>query len=394
MSAWPLVPLRKVIEPVDRPESPTPGRIYRQIGVKLWGEGAYEREPLEGSATRYSRLFRTELGDVIVNKIWARNGSVAVVTQDLVGCYASNEFPMFAPRRDQVEPQWIHWLSKTPGFWGKCDEQSRGTSGQNRIRPERFLDIEIPLPPLDQQRQVVARIEELAEKIKEARRLRRQAAEETGALRGAGSLDILRALGRHRAIGDVCMVIDPNPSHRYPSYADDGVPIISSSEFEGEDDIVWQRARRVPGAFYEETLGRFSILPGDIIFSRKGKVGYARAHPAGLRLAMTHTLCILKPNRDLIDPRYLLHVARSPLFVDQLISTMNPNVGVPTLGLGVIRESLVPVPSRSEQQLVVAKLDALQAEVRALTEVQAETATELGALFPAILDRAFRGELV
>jgi len=39
------------------------------------------------------------------------------------------------------------------------------------------------------------------------------------------------------------------------------------------------------------------------------------------------------------------------------------------------------------------ELDALPAEVDALKRLQAETATELDALLPAILDRAFKGEL-
>jgi hypothetical protein len=41
----------------------------------------------------------------------------------------------------------------------------------------------------------------------------------------------------------------------------------------------------------------------------------------------------------------------------------------------------------------VAELDALQAEVEALKLLQAESAAELDALLPAVLDRAFRGEL-
>ena len=39
------------------------------------------------------------------------------------------------------------------------------------------------------------------------------------------------------------------------------------------------------------------------------------------------------------------------------------------------------------------ELDALQAEVDALKRLQAETVAELDALLPAILDRAFKGEL-
>ena len=53
----------------------------------------------------------------------------------------------------------------------------------------------------------------------------------------------------------------------------------------------------------------------------------------------------------------------------------------------------IPVPPLAEQRRIVAELDALQAEVDALKGLQAETATELDALLPAILDRAFKGEL-
>ena len=41
----------------------------------------------------------------------------------------------------------------------------------------------------------------------------------------------------------------------------------------------------------------------------------------------------------------------------------------------------------------VSRLNALPAEVDALKRLQAETALELDALLPAILDRAFKGEL-
>ena len=53
----------------------------------------------------------------------------------------------------------------------------------------------------------------------------------------------------------------------------------------------------------------------------------------------------------------------------------------------------VVAPPLAEQRRIVAELDALQAEVDALKCVQAETAAELDALLPAILDRAFKGEL-
>ena len=48
---------------------------------------------------------------------------------------------------------------------------------------------------------------------------------------------------------------------------------------------------------------------------------------------------------------------------------------------------------RAEMSVWGKSMDALQAEVDALKRLQAETAAELDALLPAILDRAFKGEL-
>ena len=53
----------------------------------------------------------------------------------------------------------------------------------------------------------------------------------------------------------------------------------------------------------------------------------------------------------------------------------------------------VPLPPFPEQRRIVAELDALQTEVDTLKRQQAETAAELDALLPAILDRAFKGQL-
>jgi len=53
----------------------------------------------------------------------------------------------------------------------------------------------------------------------------------------------------------------------------------------------------------------------------------------------------------------------------------------------------INLPPLAEQRRILAELDALQTEVDALKRLQAETAAEVDALLPAILDRAFKGEL-
>ncbi|MCU0500728.1 MAG: restriction endonuclease subunit S [Anaerolineae bacterium] len=63
------------------------------------------------------------------------------------------------------------------------------------------------------------------------------------------------------------------------------------------------------------------------------------------------------------------------------------------LNLNNIRSLSIPVPPLSDQRRSVACLDDLQAKADILKSLQTRAATDLGALLPAILDRAFRGEL-
>jgi len=55
------------------------------------------------------------------------------------------------------------------------------------------------------------------------------------------------------------------------------------------------------------------------------------------------------------------------------------------------KEDITHLPP--EQRRIVAELHALQGEVDTLKHLQAETAAELDALLPSVLDRAFRGAL-
>lgn len=66
---------------------------------------------------------------------------------------------------------------------------------------------------------------------------------------------------------------------------------------------------------------------------------------------------------------------------------------IPHIVLREIREFPVPLPSLPQQRRVADELDAFQAQVDAPKRLQAETAAELDALLPSVLDRAFKGEL-
>ncbi len=76
---------------------------------------------------------------------------------------------------------------------------------------------------------------------------------------------------------------------------------------------------------------------------------------------------------------------------DSEVPSLGPVVGQHSSS--ILRSTPIAYPSLSEQQRIVAYLDDLQAKVESLKWMRAETGSELKALLPSVLDKAFEGEL-
>ncbi|MCK9424826.1 MAG: restriction endonuclease subunit S [Ignavibacteriaceae bacterium] len=145
----------------DNIEEPEVNKNYRQVGIRWWGGGAYERETIDGSQTSYKAFVRLEKNNFLFNKIWVRNGALAIVKDETVGCYASGEFPVYCYDESEISPNWIDFIVNLPIFWQRCFNLSQGTSGKNRIKPNEFLKMEIPVPPIAEQNQIVPLLDKL-----------------------------------------------------------------------------------------------------------------------------------------------------------------------------------------------------------------------------------------
>jgi type I restriction enzyme S subunit len=120
-----------------------------------------------------------------------------------------------------------------------------------------------------------------------------------------------------------------------------------------------------------------------------GKVGIAPESWKGANIA--RAVCRIVPGPD-VDRNYLIHVLLSPTCQDYF-RNVTRTLAQPTLNVSQLLATAIPMPPLSEQRRFVAYLAALQAKVDQLKRFAAESAEKLEALLPAILDRAFKGEL-
>src|SRR6266700_2742142 len=172
-NSFPLVSLGELLAPVSRQENILPEKTYPILGAHWYAQGLYTKDVKSGAAIQADKLYRVEEGDFVYNRLFAWKGSFAIALEENHNCYVSNEFPCFKVNQTRVDSRYLwRYFSQFLTWNSALDLSSGGTpTSRNRLKEKNLLGMKIPLPPLEEQQRIVARIEELAARIEEARKL-------------------------------------------------------------------------------------------------------------------------------------------------------------------------------------------------------------------------------
>lgn len=154
---WQRLPLGKIMCPAVRDHTVDPNDIYRIAGVFSFGRGLIDRGTISGIDTRYRSLAQLDEDDIVISRLGAWEGAVAVVGSDFAGAYVSPEYPIFIPDHNSLNPNYFSALARSPRLWDSIEKSTQGSMARRkRIKAEHFLAVEIWLPPLDEQERIAA----------------------------------------------------------------------------------------------------------------------------------------------------------------------------------------------------------------------------------------------
>ena len=391
--AWPKVRLGEVIQ--HRKEFITIDDVttYKRPRVRLHTQGIVLRDEVPGALIKTKKQQVCRAGDFLVAEIDAKVGGFGIVPESLNGSLVSSHYFLFTINEAKLDRDFLDYFIRTPGFREQVEAQ--GSTNYAAIRPAHVLGYEIHLPPLAEQRRIVARIEALAAQIHEARTLRRQVTQESGALIGARANWLFSKPEDCHFIEDIADVrggIQKGP-HRVPGA--NPVRYLTVAHVQ-RNQISTDDPR-----YFEVTpteLDRWRLRAGDVLIIEGNGSAEQIGRTALFRgeiedcVHQNHVIRI-RPDKGRVSPEFLNAFLNSPTGQEAVQAQSRTTSGLRTLSVGRIKQIRVPVPPLADQRHIVAELNVLQAEVDALRRLQAESATELDALLPAILDRAFKGEL-
>lgn len=140
-----------------RPVQPDPTQEYTTIGIRSFGKGIFHYEPSLGSELGKLRFFEMEADCLVISNIKGWEGAIAVSTKSDQGCLASSRFLTYVPIDGRIDVQWARWFFLSEQGIELIQRASPGSADRNRtLAIERFENLQIPLPSIDEQRRVAS----------------------------------------------------------------------------------------------------------------------------------------------------------------------------------------------------------------------------------------------
>ncbi len=141
----------RVGTPVDLDDTQT----YREIGIRSHGKGIFHKDETTAFEIGNKRVFWVEPNCFVVNIVFAWERAVAKTTEKENGMIASHRFPMYKPKKDIVDLDYITEYFITKRGQNVLILASPGGAGRNKtLGQKEFAKSVVKLPSLPEQQKI------------------------------------------------------------------------------------------------------------------------------------------------------------------------------------------------------------------------------------------------
>ena len=256
-------------------------------------------------------------------------------------------------------------------------------------------DIEIPLPPVEEQRRIADFLDDQVARIDAAIQVGDSQLGELGAL--AGQRFLAELAEGQEALNWPCVRLGHLLRQFTNGYVgptrdllvEEGVPYVQSLHIKNGQIDFDRRPYFVRQEWHDERP-RIHLRQGDVLIVQTGDIGSIAVVPEGFMEASCHALIIARPRAELISSEYLGEFLRSPLGQSELLSRATGALH-PHLESG-IKDAVIVVPPLAGQDRITRTMKAVRADVRATTSAGIQRRSLLEERKRALITAAVTGE--
>jgi type I restriction enzyme S subunit len=327
--------------------------------------------------------YRLVSGDILIN----RTNSAELVGKagvfDLNGEYVFASYLIrLQVNRASADPAFVNYAINSGAGQAFLKSTGKASIGQSNINTKQIRRMPLVLPPIPEQQRIVARVESLISRSQKLRELNASLVK-----------DMTRLL-----YAEYTRITEKAPTKNFSDVA----KLVRRAIKTKPDELYQETGIRSfgKGTFHKPALtGKqlgnkriFRIKAGDLVFMNvfawEGAIAMAQPEDDG-RVA-SHRFMMHEAQTDSSTAEFLCYHFLTERGLEQIRGASPGSAGRNrTLGIAKLHSIPVPVPPINEQRRF-SKLYLLKEKLRRL---QLETETELNAFTPALLAKAFRGEL-
>lgn len=390
---WPVTSLGEAIEYRNEYIAVNELEKYKRCRVKLHAQGIVLRDEIEGSLIKTKNQQVCRSGDFLVAEIDAKVGGFGIVPLELEGAIVSSHYFLYAVNESKLLIKYLEYFTKTPYFSDQI--QAKGSTNYAAIRPHHVLEYVIPLPPLDIQHRIVSKIESLSGKINEAKELRQEILND--------SIALLVAMAHRNDLSDQEKEKQGWKKTRLAdvlTQAQDPVDVEAGKEYPHFGIYSFAKGLfKKPPLLGDEVKATklYRVHQGQFIYARLN--AYEGAFSVITEKFDKHYLSNEFPTFSCDESKVLGEFLAAYFLSPKIWEDLKRNVTGIGGGAGNrrirLKESVflsMPIwlPPIQWQE----KIKAATIKIQAIRTEQHSVDSELDALLPAILDKAFKGELV
>ena len=354
--------------------------VSLKTGVRVRDFGSSKRKQIMADRDKYKKAAK---GDLAYNMMRMWQGAAGIAPVDGL---VSPAYVVARPHTD-TNAKYYQYLFRTQAYMDEIDKYSRGiVKDRNRLYWEDFKQMPSPVPPSEEQEAIASFLDHVSRRIRRYIRTKQKLIQlreeqkqaiihraitlglDPGVRLKPSGVEWLEDIPDHWTIVTMRRVIRRavDGPHHSPRYLDKGVPFLSARNIK-TDRWSLDDAKFISESDYLEFSKRVVPEPGDVLYTKGGTTGVARAVDLDFRFQVWVHVAVLKLVKSRVLPGYLARVLNSPRCYEQS-QLLTRGATNQDLGLGRMKNIVFALPPLQEQASILEFLDTSTGRINTAAE--------------------------